>query len=67
MPEAVRVGGSHAQRELIEDTLIVAWLRAGEAAKARDALAERLRRRPSRRDARWLARAESRLGSAAPV
>jgi len=29
MPELVRIGGSHAQRELWEDTFIVACLRAG--------------------------------------
>ena len=31
MPAVVRIGGSHAQRELWEDTLIVACLRAGHA------------------------------------
>ena len=34
MPELVRIGGSHAQRELWEDTLIVAYLRAGHGDKA---------------------------------
>ena len=35
MPALVRIGGSHAQRELWEDTLIVACLRAGTAARQR--------------------------------
>ena len=53
--EVVRVGGSHAQREIVEDTLLVAWMRCGEAGKARDLLEARLSRRPSTRDRRWLA------------
>jgi hypothetical protein len=51
--EVVRIGGSHAQREMIEDTLLIALMRSGEAAKARDLLDRRLHRRPSLRDARW--------------
>jgi hypothetical protein len=55
LPEVVRVGGSHAQRELFEDTYIVACLRAGRDGVAREQLADRLARRPSARDQRWLA------------
>jgi hypothetical protein len=51
--EVVRIGGSHAQREMIEDTLLIALMKSGEAAKARDLLDRRLHRRPSLRDARW--------------
>jgi hypothetical protein len=51
--EVVRIGGSHAQREIIEDTLLVAFMKSGEPAKARDLLDQRLHRRPSSRDARW--------------
>ena len=51
--ETVRIGGSHAQRELVEDTLIVAWLRGGEPAKARSLIDHRLHRRPSQRDVAW--------------
>jgi Tfp pilus assembly protein PilF len=51
--EVVRIGGSHAQREIIEDTLLVAFIKGGEPAKARDLLDRRLHRRPSSRDARW--------------
>lgn len=53
--EVVRIGGSHAQREVIEDTLLIALLRSGEAAKARALLDDRLHRRPSHRDSGWRA------------
>ena len=51
--EVVRIGGSHAQREMIEDTLLIALMKSGDAPKARDLLDRRLHRRPSLRDARW--------------
>lgn len=54
MPELVRIGGSHAQRELWEDTFIVACLRAGHGDKAARMISERLHRRPSMRDEAWL-------------
>jgi hypothetical protein len=50
-----RIGGSHAQREIFEDSLIVAYLRSGQLAKAAPLLRSRLRRRPSTRDEAWLA------------
>jgi tetratricopeptide (TPR) repeat protein len=53
MPAVVRIGGSHAQRELWEDTLIVACLRGGHGDKAARLLSERLHRRPSARDEAW--------------
>jgi len=53
MPEVVRVGGSNAQRELWEDTLIVACLRGGRGDKAAKIIANRLHRRPSARDETW--------------
>ncbi|MDZ5111285.1 tetratricopeptide repeat protein [Pseudomonas putida] len=53
--EVVRIGGSGAQREIVEDTLLVSLMRAGEAEKARALLDQRLHRRPSPRDSRWLA------------
>jgi hypothetical protein len=55
LAEVVRIGGSHAQRELIEDTFIVALMRSGELARARSTLDARLHRRPSLRDTRWQA------------
>lgn len=51
--EVVRIGGSHAQRELVEDTYIVALMRSGELPRARAVLDARLHRRPSLRDTRW--------------
>jgi hypothetical protein len=53
MSELSRIGGSHAQRELWEDTLIVAQLRAGHGDKAARRIAARLDRRPSARDEAW--------------
>lgn len=58
LTDVVRIGGSHAQRELIEDTFVVALMRSGELARARAMLDARLHRRPSLRDARWQAALE---------
>ena len=55
LADVVRIGGSHAQRELIEDTFIVALMRGGELPRARSLLDARLHRRPSLRDERWRA------------
>lgn len=55
LSEVVRIGGSHAQRELVEDTFIVALMRSGELPRARALLDARLHRRPSLRDTRWQA------------
>ena len=55
--DILRCGGSHAQQDVWEETLIAAWIRSGDADKARRALERRLARRPSPRAARWLARA----------
>jgi tetratricopeptide (TPR) repeat protein len=60
MPEVVRIGGSHAQRELYEDTLIVACLRSGHSEKAREIIKHRLHHRPSARDEFWLRQAQQR-------
>jgi tetratricopeptide (TPR) repeat protein len=53
--DVARIGGSHAQREIIEDTFIVALIRSGELSRARALLDQRLHRRPSPRDSRWRA------------
>jgi hypothetical protein len=55
LSDVVRIGGSHAQRELVEDTLIVAPIRAGRTERARAVLDAHLHRRPSARDTRWQA------------
>jgi tetratricopeptide (TPR) repeat protein len=49
-----RIGGSHAQREVFEDSLILAYLRSGQPARAEPLLRSRLSRRPSVRDEAWL-------------
>jgi tetratricopeptide (TPR) repeat protein len=47
LAETVRIGGSRAQRDLIENTLLAAYLKAGREASARKLLAVRADRRPS--------------------
>ena len=59
---AIRLGGSHAQRDIFEETLIQAYLRAGRGADAARLLERRLARRPSARDQAWLTRASGGLG-----
>jgi len=54
--DIVRCGGSHAQQDVWEETLVAAWIRAGEADKARRLLERRLARRPSPRAESWLSR-----------
>ena len=49
-----RVGGSHAQWEVFEDTLLEAYLRSGRYDLAEPLLRRRLNRRPSERDAQTL-------------
>lgn len=51
--ELWRVGGSDAQREIVEETRIAALLRSGRYLEARDVLDARLDRRHSPRDLRW--------------
>jgi hypothetical protein len=51
--EVVRIGGSGAQREMMEDMLLLALMRSGESVKAGELLDRRLHRRPSARDTRW--------------
>jgi hypothetical protein len=48
-----RVGGSHAQWELFEETMVVCYLRLGRHEDARRLLARRLAHRASPRDLRW--------------
>lgn len=66
--QVVRVGGSNAQREVVEDTLLQAYLRAGHHAPAAALLQARLARRPSARDTQWQGQREPRpVPGAAPV
>jgi tetratricopeptide (TPR) repeat protein len=45
--ETVRIGGSRAQRDLVENTLLAAYLKAGRGNDARRLLAARTDRRPT--------------------
>ena len=51
--QTVRLGGSDAQREILEETRIAALLRADRLDEARVLLDDRIDRRHSPRDARW--------------
>ena len=57
-PQLTRIGGSHAQRLVFEDTLLEAYLRAEQFDQAIQMLKERLARRDSPRERFWLARAQ---------
>jgi tetratricopeptide (TPR) repeat protein len=46
LPETVRIGGSRAQRDLVETTLLAAYLKVGRVADARKLIAGREARRP---------------------
>jgi Tfp pilus assembly protein PilF len=56
MPDIAKIGGSHAQREVYEDTYIVACLRNGRPEKARQIISRRLDHRPSTNEP-WLQQA----------
>lgn len=58
-PMLARIGGSHAQREVFEDTLLETFIRAGRYDDAKDMLDERLSRRSSVRDTYWYGRLEA--------
>ena len=47
LASTVRIGGSRAQRDVIENTLLAAYVKAGRQEKARAMLAARADRRPS--------------------
>jgi tetratricopeptide (TPR) repeat protein len=61
-PQLVRIGGSHAQREVFEDTLLEAYLRAEQFDKVEAMLVARLQRRASVRDTFWLGRVQAGQG-----
>lgn len=58
LDQLARIGGSHAQREVFEDTLLEAYLRAEQFDKAEAMLRARLQRRESVRDLFWVGRAQ---------
>ncbi len=47
LAQTVRIGGSRAQRDVVENTLIAAYLKAGRQAEARQRIAAHTDRRPS--------------------
>lgn len=63
--EFIRLGGSHAQRDVFEETRIEANVRAGRLERARAMLEARLDRRGNGRDARWLERINADASGAA--
>ena len=60
--EMHRIGGSHAQWELFEETMVLCYLELERSDDALRLVRRRLARRASPRDRRWLARASARLG-----
>ena len=64
-PQLVRIGGSHAQREVFEDTMLEAYIRAEQFEKAEAMLYGRLNQRESVRDTFWLGRVHSGQGRSA--
>ena len=54
--KVIRIGGSHAQRDIVTQTLIAAAERSGQTALARALLAERLAVRPTERTKRAYAK-----------
>ena len=63
-PQLTRIGGSHAQREVFEDTVLESYLRAEQFDKAEAMLQERLGRRETPRDTFWLGRVMAGRGEA---
>ncbi|HTE73100.1 MAG TPA: hypothetical protein VK640_07870 [Actinomycetes bacterium] len=61
-----RLGGSRAQREVLEDTLLAALVRAGRTEQAGSLLQERLDRRPSASDSVRLAALQLPLARSSP-
>ena len=57
-PELARLGGSHAQRDVLIDLAIAAHLRANAASKARAAAQRRWTQRAGHLDVAWLRRTE---------
>jgi len=60
--EMHRIGGSHAQWELYEETMVASYLELARYDDALRLVRRRLARRASPRDVKWLARASAGLG-----
>lgn len=64
--EIHRMGGSHAQWEVFEETMVVSYLRLGRYDDALRLLRRRLQYRPSRHDLRWVTEAETAVATRSP-
>jgi tetratricopeptide (TPR) repeat protein len=65
--EIHRMGGSHAQWEVFEETMVVCYLHLGRHEEAARLLRRRLGRRSSPRDLAWLRQVNDVSGTAAPA
>jgi hypothetical protein len=63
LEELHRIGGSHAQWEIYEETMVVSYLALARYDDAARLIRRRLGRRASPRDRRWLERAEAGLAA----
>jgi len=63
LEEMHRIGGSHAQWEIYEETMVASYLALGRFDEATRLLRRRLGRRASSRDLGWLERAEAGLAA----
>ncbi len=63
-PQMVRAGGSQAQRQVFDETLLQAYLNAEMYERAENMLRQRLEHRHSARDFFWLAEAQQATGDA---
>jgi hypothetical protein len=62
-----RIGGSHAQWEIFEETMVACYLRLGRHAEAERLLRRRVAGRPSPRDLAWLEEAQAAGRGASPT
>lgn len=65
--EIHRMGGSHAQWEVFEETMVVCYLRLARHDDALRLLRRRLQHRPSRHDLRWVEETETAVGTRSPT
>jgi hypothetical protein len=54
LPEIERIGGSHAQRDIVTDTLIAAYLQAGRYEEAEQRMLSRSQQRAKHLESSWL-------------
>ena len=64
LPDTARLGGSRAQRDLLVDAAVAAWLRSGDFAAAQAVAEGRWKKRAEHLDERWLSRVSAQFASA---